>query len=57
MELGAIALVHDRTRVLTRPNYSVEDFKKTISGESKVIVDCFAEWCGPCKQIAPILAK
>ena len=31
------------------------EFKNKIESKNKVLIDCYAPWCGPCKLLSPII--
>jgi thiol-disulfide isomerase/thioredoxin len=37
---------------------SMEDWETVVmKSEVPVVLDCYAEWCGPCKKLMPLLEE
>lgn len=36
---------------------NIENFEQTIKENKKVLIDFYADWCGPCQMLSPIIEE
>lgn len=49
----------DTQKKVNAKHLNTEEFKKIVesAGRKPVMIDFYAEWCGPCKLAAPVIDK
>ena len=35
----------------------IEEYNKLVNSDKKILINFYAEWCAPCKKMAPYISK